>query len=1068
MCEIRKTIISIVTCFLISSALAAPPPFKLHSRENLPETHAQKRLQSLQFFAQQRAIAKLNRFSVPRQDFNEISFDDTGDVLYIEKRILIEAAPSSASPQTSLNAADVFALHSNPGAPNVIFLDFDGHDVNSTVWNASVDTYYAAPFDRDGSPDSFSQSEVNDIAAIWHRVAEDYAAFNVDVTTQDPGIFDAFTARVLITKNKDETGQSMPHSGSGGVAYLGVWGNSQYPYYQPALIYYNNLGGGSPKYVAEAASHEMGHNLGLSHDGTSTQSYYKGHGSGLTRWGPVMGLSYNKHVTQWSKGDYADANNTQDDISIISAKLGFRADDHGDTRSTASYLYIDSSGAVASTNPESDPDNLKPENKGTVSTRSDVDVFELSSGSGQINLTVTPAWRAYTDDKARGANLDVRIALLNASGSEVNVANPADETSATIQYSAGPGTYFLSVSGAGSNNDGSTYDDYGSEGQYFISGFVPPANKANDNDSNDGDASDKDIEDNDNNDGSGASELLFIENDFTSYGGNQDKGGIVNVSGGGKVVTITGNGWKAVPYPYAITQNTILEVIFSSSHQGEIHAIGFDDNKNLSGDLIFQLYGSQRWGIQDFNNYTAGDGKKAYQIPVGKYYQGDMGYLVFSMDHDVAGASGASTFADIKVYESDAQPVNNKPVVEITNPAGSLTINSETSLNLTAMAEDKEDGYISANIQWSSNLAGKLGTGADISLTLAKGQHTITAGVADSAGKSAKDSVSVTVISDDTRSDSDNDNQQNGSQIIFNMQGFESYGGSSQDVNGTITLSNGGRNLSVAGNTWKAYPLTYNFTSNTVAEFKFSSLCKGEIHGIGFDSANRLNDKRVFQLCGSQTWGIQWYNHYAGDNSPQTFRIPVGQVVQGNDLNLIVVMDHDVSQPDAQSIFSSLRLYESTPPPPTSDHLSFQQQDFVSYGGSNQDRNGSVSLLNHGQTVTLTGNTWKAVALPTTVTPNTVMKFNFSSANQGEIHGIGLAKNTSLNGNTIFQLYGSQKWGQRSYHNYNGDGSVQTYRIPVGQIYTGSFNYLVFAMDHDIANPTGESTFSNIQLCQGC
>jgi predicted Zn-dependent protease len=34
------------------------------------------------------------------------------------------------------------------------------------------------------------------------------------------------------------------------------------------------LGGGYAKYVAEAAAHEAGHNLGLSHDGNSTVNYY--------------------------------------------------------------------------------------------------------------------------------------------------------------------------------------------------------------------------------------------------------------------------------------------------------------------------------------------------------------------------------------------------------------------------------------------------------------------------------------------------------------------------------------------------------------------------------------------------------------------------------------------------------------------------------------------------------------------------------------------------------------------------------------------------------------------------
>jgi serralysin len=46
------------------------------------------------------------------------------------------------------------------------------------------------------------------------------------------------------------------------------------------------------KYTAEAISHEVGHTLGLSHDGriTPSEGYYAGHGSGDTGWAPIMGV----------------------------------------------------------------------------------------------------------------------------------------------------------------------------------------------------------------------------------------------------------------------------------------------------------------------------------------------------------------------------------------------------------------------------------------------------------------------------------------------------------------------------------------------------------------------------------------------------------------------------------------------------------------------------------------------------------------------------------------------------------------------------------------------------------
>ena len=87
--------------------------------------------------------------------------------------------------------------------------------------------------------------------------------------------------------------------------------------------------------VAQAASHEAGHTLGLHHDGTQTAPYY----AGTSAWGPIMGSSRNRAVSQFSQGEYAGANNTQDDFAVIQANgLPLRADDHGSSTSTATQL----------------------------------------------------------------------------------------------------------------------------------------------------------------------------------------------------------------------------------------------------------------------------------------------------------------------------------------------------------------------------------------------------------------------------------------------------------------------------------------------------------------------------------------------------------------------------------------------------------------------------------------------------------------------------------------------------------------------------------------------------------
>ena len=142
-------------------------------------------------------------------------------------------------------------------------------------------------------------------------------------------------------------------------------------------------------------------------------------------------------------------------------------------------------------------------------------------------------------------------------------------------------------------------------------------------------------------------------NDFSlgSYGGHQDTTGVVNVEGGGTTLRLVGNRWQQIELNYTITSDTVLEFDFQSGAQGEIHGIGFDTDLSYGSERTFQLYGTQNWGIQDFNNYPGGGGIQHYRIPVGDFYIGFMPYFFFTMDHDVTSPTGESVFSDIKVYE---------------------------------------------------------------------------------------------------------------------------------------------------------------------------------------------------------------------------------------------------------------------------------------------------------------------------------------------------------------------------------------------------------------------------------
>ncbi len=142
--------------------------------------------------------------------------------------------------------------------------------------------------------------------------------------------------------------------------------------------------------------------------------------------------------------------------------------------------------------------------------------------------------------------------------------------------------------------------------------------------------------------------------------------------------------------------------------------------------------------------------------------------------------------------------------------------------------------------------------------------------------------------------------------------------------------------------------------------------------------------------------------------------------------------------------------------------IDFTQNPILSYGGgTSQDISGSVETSSDG--VIMVGNTWKKIAFPYTVTPNTILAFDFESTQQGELHGIGFDTDDAISPDRSFIVYGTQSWGIRSEGRYSGSGQ-QHFEIPVGNYFTGSMQWLTLTNDHDVAEPTGESRFRNVRV----
>ncbi|WP_461784248.1 PKD domain-containing protein [Prosthecobacter sp.] len=354
-------------------------------------------------------------------------------------------------------ADQTFLLHSKPGASKVIYLDFDGHTTSGTIWNtnfASGANIVTPAYSNDSTTTSFTVTELNNIQAIWQRIAEDFAPFDVNVTTQDPGLEalrktttadTQFGVRVCIGGSSyDWYG-----AGAGGVAYLNsfTWNSDT-----PCFVFTAQLGSGNVKYTAEAASHEAGHTFNLSHDGqraynaVAAVGYYQGHAN----WAPIMGVGYYKDVTQWSKGEYPYADNMQDDTSMIAAITGYRVDEHGDSILNATPLTGTTINAA-----------------GIIERRADVDLFGFTTGAGTISFNATPA--------AISPNLGLQFALYDGLGNLVTSASPTT-LGAALSATVAQGTYYLAVDGVGTGDPLTAYNDYGSLGQFRVTGSIVPVN----------------------------------------------------------------------------------------------------------------------------------------------------------------------------------------------------------------------------------------------------------------------------------------------------------------------------------------------------------------------------------------------------------------------------------------------------------------------------------------------------------------------------------------------------------------------------------------------------------------
>lgn len=352
---------------------------------------------------------------------------DINKVLCVNYEKMPTPANAKASASGNASVMALNNLESFPGARGCVMLDFDGQYVSGTPWN-------------NGNPINAAPSGMTDaqVQETWEVVSEDFRPFHLNVTTNE-AVFNSYPKTMRMRCIITPTNTAAP--GAGGVAYIGSFNwNDDTPCWVFVL---------SGKGAGEASSHEIGHTFGLGHDGRTNpnEGYFAGHGD----WAPIMGVGYYEPITQWSRGEYNFANNTEDDLTKIASatyNVGYRNDDAGNGTGSATALP---SGSV--------------NRSGLIERTTDIDFFSFNSGAGTINLTINTV--------SRHGDLDIIARLYNSSGGVIATSNPAG-LNASISANVGAGTYYLSVDNTGAGNPATDgYSDYASLGSYFITGSVP-------------------------------------------------------------------------------------------------------------------------------------------------------------------------------------------------------------------------------------------------------------------------------------------------------------------------------------------------------------------------------------------------------------------------------------------------------------------------------------------------------------------------------------------------------------------------------------------------------------------
>ncbi len=362
----------------------------------------------------------------------------------LEPRLLLSAIPAG----TTFDADGLPILHSLPGAPVTIYLDFhyqsrDGEKL-----------YY----DWDGDSSRFGTVEQEEIAMAWAKASSAYTPFDVDVTTEWPGEDQPFIWAAIYTT---PTG---PGSGGGARTFRYI------PLSEYRTQRYSSTGGRvedgllAQSWIRQGAVdggvivHEVGHSHGVSgHESVDVDAVKVGiqnlpieRGPFTRSLGPIGG--WYSFTSEWAyAANPAGMYWVMDDIAVITSAIvggiknyvdpaydgdGFRADDHAGTFADATAMALNTNTWSAD---------------GVIERWADTDTFAFAWSGGDAWIGMQTAIPVPL--------LDGRFVVYDEGGTVVGAADPPGSLQASVRLENLPaGAYFIEVAGDGDYTELGAYN----------------------------------------------------------------------------------------------------------------------------------------------------------------------------------------------------------------------------------------------------------------------------------------------------------------------------------------------------------------------------------------------------------------------------------------------------------------------------------------------------------------------------------------------------------------------------------------------------------------------------------